>query len=68
MSDYPVSPQRPWKEIAAELCREFDRGRVLALSIELDAALQAQTNVHASAPAKITQSDERPEHSGKEST
>lgn len=68
MSDYPVSPQRPWKEIAAELCREFDTRRVLELSIELDAALEAQTNANASAPAKITKSDEHPEHPGKKST
>lgn len=65
MSDYPVSPSRPWKEIAAELCQEFDTHRVLALSIELDAALEAQTNVHASPPAKIVKSDQPPEQSGK---
>ena len=53
MTDYRASPLRPWKEIAAELCREFNPLRISELSLELDAALQAQTGVVKSAASKI---------------
>ena len=52
MLDYRASPLRPWKEIAAELCRELDPRRLSELSLELDAALEAQTGVNKSSSSK----------------
>ena len=55
--DYSASPLRPWKEIAAEVCRETDTRRVLELSNELDAALEAQTSAYRPASPKVNGSD-----------
>jgi hypothetical protein len=58
MLDYPASPLRPWRQIAAELCRETDTRRVLELSKELDEALEVQTSIYKSASAKPAQADQ----------
>jgi hypothetical protein len=46
--DSDQKPQRPWKEIASELAREHEVGRILQLSSELDDALETQINIYAS--------------------